>query len=123
MLISATVGVIKEEDTNAVVLTTSQNRQAVLSTPGVVNTTEASCLASPAPGKTVKAEERVEASSAVKMGKRTKRLRTVPDNPTLDREEKKVSIIQEVLFLPVFGEVMQFRVGVMVCLELKPRSQ
>jgi hypothetical protein len=84
--------VIKEEEVTAAVLTAGQGKQAAVTNPGVINAAEAACSASPAPGKTQKAEEKVEIASAIKIGKRTKRHRTIPDTPSLDKEEKKVSL-------------------------------
>ena len=91
---SANVGLQKEEDISNVIPVASQSRQAVQTTQttNIVNTIEATCnVASPAVSKVLKAEERVEIASSVKTGKRIKRHRTLQDNATLEKEEKKVS--------------------------------
>jgi hypothetical protein len=93
---SANVGVIKEEEASSGnVALPAQSRQTTCTTSGNTSNSSgvlesASVSASPATGKPLKIEEKLDIAVAVKSGKRQKRTRNMQDTAAFDKEEKKV---------------------------------
>ena len=85
---------LKEEDVITTLPVANQARQVVQTaqSASVASAVEpANLIASPAPYKAIKVEEKVELSSSIKTGKRLKRHRTVQEPVPLEKEDKKVS--------------------------------
>jgi len=97
MLFVANVGSLKDEEVTCSVSTTASvhTRQAASAVASSQPTAEflSSTITSPASGRLTKSEEKAEVVPAVKTGKRQKRLRNQQECISLDRDEKRVSVV------------------------------
>jgi len=96
MLFSANVGSLKDDEVASSVsaMASVHTRQAASAVASSLPAAEfsSSTIASPATGRLSKAEEKAEVTSAIKTGKRQKRLRNQQECISLDRDEKRASI-------------------------------
>jgi len=97
VLFVANVGSLKDEEVTCSVSTTTSvhTRQAASAIASSLPSAEfpSSTITSPAPGRLSKSEEKAEVAPALKTGKRQKRLRNQQECISLDRDEKRVSVV------------------------------